>query len=65
MPKREAVRSGDGLSDIIKDLLIVQLGLAGVRGHDIRKIASCSMDRVNRIVKYLKVTSKDSNRRDG
>jgi hypothetical protein len=40
--------------DLLRDLMIVQLGLAGVPGQTIRKIVGCNMGKVTRIVKHLK-----------
>jgi hypothetical protein len=40
--------------DLLIDLLIVQLGLAGVPQNDIREIVGVDIHRVNRIVKFLK-----------
>lgn len=44
----------DPTRDLLQDMLIVQLSLAGVSQANIRAIVGCSMDRVNRIGKYLK-----------
>ena len=46
--KRESV-----LEDLLRDMLIVQLGLAGLSQHEIREIVGVDIHRVNRIVKYL------------
>jgi hypothetical protein len=40
--------------ELLRDLLTVQLAVAGVPGAKIREIVGCSMDRVTRIVKHLK-----------
>jgi len=42
------------MTDVLRDLLIVQLALAGVDNHSIRKIAGVQMSRVTRISKILK-----------
>ena len=47
-------RDGDAIVEVLKDILITQLGLAGVPQHSIRKIVGCSINRVNAIVKHLK-----------
>ena len=44
-------------NDFLRDLLIVQLGLAGVKQHTIREIVGCDIVKVNRIVKHLKKKS--------
>ncbi len=44
--------------DLLRDLLIVQLGLAGLAQHQIREIVGVDMHRVNRIVKHFKKITK-------
>lgn len=44
--------------ELLRDLLIVQLGLAGLTQHQIREIVGVDIHRVNRIVKYFKKLSK-------
>ncbi len=51
MPKGNQESSTDKL---LRDLIIVQLGLAGVGQRQIREIAEVDIVRVNRIVKNLK-----------
>lgn len=48
----------DDATELLEDLLIVQLGVAGVSQQAIRKIVGCDMNRVNSIVKHLKPRSK-------
>lgn len=45
-------------NELLRDLLIVQLGLAGLTQLQIREIVGVDMNRVNRIVKHLKKISK-------
>lgn len=40
--------------ELLQDLLIVQLGLAGIPQQQIREIVGVDMLRVSRIVKHLK-----------
>lgn len=47
-------RNTDPAVEVLKDILITQLGLAGVLQQNIRKIVGCSINRVNAIVKHLK-----------
>jgi hypothetical protein len=47
-------RDGKDAVELLKDILITQLGIAGVPQHSIRKIVGCSINRVNGIVKHLK-----------
>jgi translation initiation factor RLI1 len=42
--------------DLLRDLLIVQLALAGITQHQIRKIVGGEMRRVTRIAKYIRKT---------
>ena len=46
-------KSGDAdrITELLKDLLITELGRAGVPQPVIRKIVGCDMNRVSRIVK--------------
>jgi len=45
-------------ADLLRDLLIVQLGLAGLTQHQIREIVGVDIHRVNRIVKHFKKINK-------
>ena len=46
------------MTELLKDLLITQLGLAGVPQQAIRKIVGCDIVRVNRVVRHLKLKEK-------
>ena len=48
-------RVTDDTTEVLKDLLIVQLGMAGVRQQDIRAIVGVDMNRVSRIVRHIKL----------
>jgi hypothetical protein len=50
MPKRIE----NTTDDLLRDLIIVQLGLVGVPGQTIRKIVGCKMNKVTRIVRHLR-----------
>lgn len=52
MPKKKPGEN-DRLADLLKDLLITELGRGGVPPHAIRDIVGCDMNRVSRIVKHL------------
>ena len=55
MPKRKmSSNSSKDMAELLKDLLITQLGIAQVPQQSIRQIVGCDMNRVNRIVKHLK-----------
>lgn len=59
MARRAVVkRGGDAVADRLTDLLIVQLALAGVKQHAIRRIAGCNLARVVRIAKEIKTKGK-------
>ena len=53
MPKNEKT-----VEDLLRDLMIIQLGLAGLSQQQIRKIVGVDMHRVNRIVKNFKNLNK-------
>jgi hypothetical protein len=59
MERAPRPRSGEGeVAELLKDILIVQLGTAGVPQQNIRSIVGCDINRVNRIVKFLKSKSQ-------
>lgn len=47
-----------GVEDLLRDMMIVQLALAGVTQHQIREIVGVDMHRVSRIAKHLKKTKE-------
>jgi hypothetical protein len=49
----------DSTNELLRDLLITQLGIAGVPQLTIREIVGCDVYRVSRIVKHLKTKKKD------
>ena len=44
------------VEELLQDLIVIQLALAGVPGHDIRKVAGVDMNRVTKILKVVKKT---------
>ncbi len=56
--KKENKERGDSATEVLKDLLIAQLGLAGVPQLEIRKIVGCDIHRVSRIVKHINKAKK-------
>jgi hypothetical protein len=52
-------RDADSAVEVLKDMFITQLGLAGVPQQSIRKIVGCNINRVNAIVKHLKRAKRD------
>ena len=45
--------------EILRDMLIVQLAAAGLTRHQIRETVGVDMNRVTRVVKYIKRRPKD------
>lgn len=39
--------------ELLRNILIVQLGLARVPQYDIRKVAGCGINRVNDVLKHI------------
>ena len=46
-------------NELLKDLLITQLAIAGLSIDSIRKVARCGQNRVAEIVKHMKSARKD------
>lgn len=63
MAKRRG-REPDDVPELLKDLLITQLGVAGVPQKTIRKIVGSDINRVSRIVKHLKAARKNQRESD-
>jgi hypothetical protein len=55
MKKQKSEQTTD---DLLRDLMIIQLGLAGLTQHQIREIVGVDINRVNRIVKHFKNLKK-------
>ena len=47
-------RDSNDTAELLKDILITQLGMGGVSQQSIRQIVGCDINRVNRIVRHLK-----------
>jgi hypothetical protein len=58
MAGKRTAKKDDEIVELLRDLLIVQLGVAKVAQNDIRKILGCGMGRVNDILKYLPKTNR-------
>jgi hypothetical protein len=52
------MKNSNEVAELLKDLLITQLGVAGVQQKVIRQLVGCDMHRVSRIVRHLKVPKK-------
>jgi hypothetical protein len=46
----------DDITEILRDMLIVQLAIAGVRQRSIRTIVGCDILRVSRICRHIKAS---------
>jgi transposase-like protein len=44
--------------DLLQDMMIIQLGLAGMSQHQIREIVGVDMNKVTRILKHFKGVRK-------
>ena len=47
-------KKSETTEDLLRDLMIVQLGLAGLGQHQIREIVGVDMHRVTRILRHFK-----------
>lgn len=56
MPKK--AKQQNSTDELLRDLIIIQLGLAGLTQHQIREVLGVDIYRVNRIVKYFKKGDK-------
>jgi hypothetical protein len=55
MAKKKGKPSTDEIQiDLLKNILITQLGLAGVSQQNIRKIVGCDIGRVTAVMRHLK-----------
>ena len=55
---RNRQRKVDTTIEVLKDILITQLGIAGVPQQDIRKIVGCDINRVSAIVRHVKAAKR-------
>lgn len=58
--KKVTVGESDRTAELLRDLIIIQLGLAGVGQKEIRSIVGADMNRINRIVKMVRSKSNRS-----
>ena len=56
MPKTKSKENPT--DELLRDLMIIQLGLAGLTQHQISEIVGVDIHRVNRIVKHFKKTNQ-------
>ena len=57
--KKNRKRKDSPIEDLLKDTMIIQLGLAGLTQHQIREIVGVDITKVNRILKHFKSLKKD------
>ncbi len=53
---------GSEVVEVLRDILIVQLGVVGVPQQRIQRIVGCSINRMNAIVKHLRAPKKAGSR---
>jgi len=53
MAKTKSLTPEEEMVELLRNILIVQLGLAKVNQDDIRKIAGCGINRVNDVLKKI------------
>jgi hypothetical protein len=53
LAKKKGPTTAEETLELLRNLLIVQLGMAKVPQYDIRKIASCGINRVNDVLKHI------------
>jgi hypothetical protein len=58
MARRKAEKTDEEIAELLRDLLIVQLGVAKVPQDNIRRILGCGIGRVNDILKHLPKASR-------
>jgi hypothetical protein len=58
LAKQNALTPEQATPELLRDLLILQLGLAKVPQDKIRKIAGCGMNRVNDLLKHIPKTNR-------
>jgi hypothetical protein len=59
MPKKPQ-KEANPTADLLRDLLILELGKAGVPQLKIRQIVGCDIHKVNRILKFIKKNKNHS-----
>lgn len=59
----EKSKKQQSIEDLLRDLMIIQLGIAGLTQRQIREIVGVDIYRVNRILKHF--AKKDEKKSDG
>ncbi|MGB7472050.1 MAG: hypothetical protein WBW58_21955 [Candidatus Acidiferrum sp.] len=53
MAKKKVPTPEEEIVELLRNILIVQLGIAKVPQNDIRKIVGCGMNRINDVLKHI------------
>jgi len=53
VPRKKASSPNEEVVELLRDLLVLQLGVAKVPQNEIRQIVGCSIGRVSDILKHL------------
>jgi hypothetical protein len=64
LAKHSTLTSEQATTELVRDLLILQLGLAKVPQDKIRKIAGCGINRVNDLLKHIPKASRKPSQKD-
>lgn len=60
MPKAKQPKE-QAIDDLLRDLMIIELAIAGVGQHQIRKIVGVDIHRVSRIAKHIRKARSQTN----
>jgi hypothetical protein len=53
LAKKKVPTPEEEMVELLRNMLIVQLGIAKVPQNDIRKIAGCGINRINDVLKHI------------
>ena len=56
---KESSNQGDETPELLRDLIIVQLSIAGLSNDAIQKIAKCSRTRIADIAKHIRAAKRN------
>jgi hypothetical protein len=59
--KQKRTKKSETVEDLLRDLMIIQLGLAGINQHQIREIVGVDIYRVGRILRHFKKNKDKAN----
>ncbi len=58
MVKKKVRTTEEEIVELLRNVLIVQLGMAKVPQYDIRRIAGCGINRINDVLKHIPKTNR-------